>query len=244
MVTLTVNGQKVRAAEETTVLEVAREMGLSIPTLCYHEALSVYGGCRLCQVEVSQGTGFRLVAACTHPVQEGLVVRTHTEKVLKARRLILELLWSRCPDSVYLRELARQMGLERTRFRPKDESCILCGLCIRLCREKICSNTMDFVHRGPQRKVSPPFDLSSKWCLDCQCCAGICPIQAIHYTEENDLRGTLLHWNTRIDREQKVMEPPKATVVREDCSGCENCSYICPVGVIQVPEDDGEPILT
>ena len=176
MINLTINGTKVRAEEGSTILEVARFYGIDIPTLCYHDELTPYGACRLCMVEVDDGKRTRLAVSCLYPVKEGIMVRTHTKRLIEGRRLILELLLARCPNSKTLQDLACKMGLEQVRFQIKNENCILCGLCVRMCAEQMGSGAIGFVGRGQDRKVATPFHMASEICRNCGACMYICPV--------------------------------------------------------------------
>ena len=176
MVTLTMNGVKIQAEEGSTLLEVARFYGIDIPTLCYHDELTPYGACRLCMVEVDDGRRTRLVASCLYPVREGIKVKTHTERVIKGRKLILELLIARCPNSKTLQDLASKMGLEKVRFKMENKDCILCGLCVRMCAEQMGSGAIGFVGRGQKREVVTPFRMASEICRNCGACMYICPV--------------------------------------------------------------------
>ena len=133
MVNITIDGIPLQADKGATVLQVARENGIEIPTLCYNEALGPEGRCRLCMVEVKKGNRIRLVTSCLYPVEEGLQVQTETGKVRLTRKMILELLWARCPDSQVIQEKAAKMGVEKPRFRLDEGNwkCILCGLCVK-----------------------------------------------------------------------------------------------------------------
>jgi bidirectional [NiFe] hydrogenase diaphorase subunit len=176
MVNLIIDGVKVQAEEDSTILEVAKFYGIDIPTLCYHEQLTPYGACRLCMVEVEDGRRTRLVASCLYPVKEGIRVKTHSERVMKGRKLILELLLARCPNSKTLQDLASQMGLEQVRFKMENEDCILCGLCVRMCAEQMGSGAIGFVGRGQKREVVTPFHMASEICRNCGACMYICPV--------------------------------------------------------------------
>jgi len=176
MISLAINGTKVRAEEGSTILEIARFYGIDIPTLCYHDELTPYGACRLCMVEVDDGKRTRLETSCLHPVKEGIVVRTHTKRLIEGRRLILELLLARCPNSKTLQDLACKMGLEQVRFQIKNENCILCGLCVRMCAEQMGSGAIGFVGRGQDREVATPFRMASEICRNCGACMYICPV--------------------------------------------------------------------
>lgn len=176
MVNLTINGLRVQAEEGQTILEVARDfLGINIPTLCYLEGLTPYGACRLCTVEVDEGRRTRLVTSCTYPVKEGIVVKTDSERVIKARRMIVELLLSSCPNSRKLQDLAASMGINRVRFKMEKNDCILCGLCVRMCKEQMRGEAIGFAGRGVHRKVAVPFDKSSEVCRNCGACMYICP---------------------------------------------------------------------
>jgi len=176
MVTLTIDGVKVQAEEGSTILEVARFYGFNIPTLCYHDELTPYGACRLCMVEVDDGRRIRLVTSCLHPAKEGIRVKTHSQRVVKGRKLILELLIARCPNSKTLQDLASKIGLEHVRFKMESKDCILCGLCVRMCAEQMGSGAIGFVGRGQEREVVTPFHLSSEVCRNCGACMYICPV--------------------------------------------------------------------
>ncbi|MFW6127249.1 MAG: 2Fe-2S iron-sulfur cluster-binding protein, partial [Thermodesulfobacteriota bacterium] len=148
MVNLTINDKKVEVPEGTTILEAARQEGIKIPTLCYYEAIKPYGGCRLCLVEVTAGPRTVLTASCSYPVAEGIIVKTDTEKVLKARRLVIDLLWSRCPDLPILASIAHDLGVEKPSFPLGESQCILCDLCTRVCTELEGLGVIGMVGRG------------------------------------------------------------------------------------------------
>jgi len=175
MITLTINGLQTSVEEGTTLLETARFLGFPIPTLCYNEGLSPYGACRLCVVEIDEGKGARLVSSCTYPAQEGLVVRTASERVLKARRMILELLLASCPQSKVIQDLASAHNIRQQRFKQEYEDCILCGLCVRMCEEQMVAKAIGFRGRGEHRTIGTPFDIKSEKCRLCGGCMYICP---------------------------------------------------------------------
>lgn len=180
MISLTIDGRRLQVEEGKTILEAAREAGIDIPTLCYHKSLSPYGACRVCLVEIMEGGRPGIQASCLYPVREGLVVRTDTERVSKGRRMMVELLLARCPDSERIKELAEELGVKETRIRrEKKEDCILCGLCVRMCRERMGASIIGFAKRGTEREVVPPFDRNSPLCMGCGACEFICPTGAI-----------------------------------------------------------------
>jgi NADH dehydrogenase/NADH:ubiquinone oxidoreductase subunit G len=175
MITLRLNGLDVQAEEGWTVLETAKFYGLEIPTLCYNEGLSAYGGCRLCLVEIGVEPRTKLVSSCTYPAEEGLVVHTDTKRVVEARRMMIELMLSVAPFSKQIQDLASQFGVTRMRFTPRNEECVMCGLCVRMCAEQMDGRAIGFQNRGSKRKISTPFDVRSEECRLCGGCMYICP---------------------------------------------------------------------
>ncbi|KKL67095.1 hypothetical protein LCGC14_2138380, partial [marine sediment metagenome] len=151
MIDLTIDGQPLKVEEGSTILQAAERVGIKIPTLCYHKALSPYGACRICLVEIGRNGRSQIEASCQYRVQSGMVVRTSSERVLKARKIMVELLLARCPNSKRIRELADELGIKETRFPKKDEDCLLCGLCVRMCEERMGKSTIGFANRGIAR---------------------------------------------------------------------------------------------
>jgi len=174
-VTLEIDGRTVKAEEGMTVLQAASKAGIEIPTLCYHEKLEPYGGCRICCVEIGSGERTRMVTACTYPVAENLVVKTESPKVIEARKLLLELLLSRAPTAKRIQDLAHKYGVEKTRFEISPSFCIACGLCVRYCEEVKKKNAITFVGRGVEREVVFVPEIASKECPPCQECFELCP---------------------------------------------------------------------
>jgi len=175
MIELNLNGLCVKAEEGWTLLETAQFYGLAIPTLCHHEGLTEFGGCRLCLVEIGEPPRSKLVTACTYPAEEGLVVRTDSNRVWSARRMMIELMLSTAPGSKVLQDLASRFGVTQVRFKPRNEECILCGLCTRICAEQMDARAIGFQQRGHKRKISTPFDMRSEVCRLCGACMYICP---------------------------------------------------------------------
>ncbi len=175
MIEFTLNGVKVSVEEGTTLLEAARFYGYSVPTLCHDDGLRPYGACRLCVMEIGEGAGAKLVSSCTYPVQKGLKVRTTSPRVLRARKMVLELLLASCPQSKTIQDLASAHGVNQQRFRQEHEDCILCGLCVRMCEEQMTAKAIGFRGRGETRSIGTPFDVRSDVCRFCGACMYICP---------------------------------------------------------------------
>lgn len=226
MVNLTINGQKVQAPANSSILDAARAAGIYIPTLCHHPELKPEGACRLCVVEAS---GARtLVASCVYPVAEGMVVNTNTPKVRSARKMVVELLLANHPqDCLYcqksgdceLQKISADLGVRKMRFEGGErkthtiddsnpclvrdqEKCILCGRCIRVCRDVQGMNVYSFANRGFDTIVSPAFqcDLSGVACSYCGQCATVCPTGAI--VERDDTEKV---WEAINDPEKVVI---------------------------------------
>ena len=170
-----IDGINIDAPENLTILEAAKLLGIDIPTLCYHEGLSPWGGCRLCIVEINKNGKSRLVTSCIYPVEDGLIVHTASERIINARKVILELLIAQCPTSKHLQDIASKIGLKGVRFKPKWENCIYCGLCIRMCNEQMMANAIGFTNRGQELKIITPFKENSEDCRKCGGCIYICP---------------------------------------------------------------------
>ena len=201
MISLKINGLNLTIEEGTTLLEAARFLGFPIPTLCHKDGLSPYGACRLCVVEIGEEPNTRLVSSCTYPVEEGLKVRTASSRVMRARRMIIELLLASCPQSKTIQDLASAYGINRQRFKQEYEDCILCGLCVRMCEEQMMAKAIGFRGRGENRSIGTPFDIKSDVCRLCGGCIYICPACQLRCT---------------------FNEPEKAI-----CGGCQNLRAPC-----------------
>jgi bidirectional [NiFe] hydrogenase diaphorase subunit len=172
---LMIDGQKVTAQEGMTLLEVARNTGISIPTLCHHEKLVPYGGCRLCMVEVDDSGWTKLVVSCVYEAAEGLIVTTRSEKIDKIRKNILELLLAHAPDAPLLEELAAEYGADKHRFEQDASFCVHCGLCVRYCAEVVGKHAVGFIDRGIRKEISFVPEIAAKECNDCKECFPLCP---------------------------------------------------------------------
>ena len=177
MISFKINDQEVKAQEGWTVLETAKEYGIRIPTLCYHEAVSTSGACRLCVVEIKEGDWSKVVISCMYPVKEGLRVLTDSPRVLNVRRWILEMLLAECPASGEITQLAAEYGVTATRFGVKnsEEECLLCGLCVKVCREVVGVSAITTVGRGVHKFIGSPYGKPAEACVACGSCVTICP---------------------------------------------------------------------
>jgi bidirectional [NiFe] hydrogenase diaphorase subunit len=178
-INLQVDGKEVAAQAGTTILEAARTVGVSIPTLCDHKDLAPYGACRICTVEAEANGRTNFVAACQYPVEKDLVVRTRTEKVDKIRKVLVEQMLSHAPDSEPLQELAQTYGADRNRFEQEPSFCILCGLCVRYCAEIKKKHAISFFDRGAKREIAFVPEIAAKECWDCKECFPLCPTSAL-----------------------------------------------------------------
>jgi len=182
MITLKINGLDVQVEKGTTLLEAAKFLGFPIPTLCFMEGLSPYGACRLCVVEIGKEPNSKLVTSCTYPAEEGLIVRTASSRVLRARKMILELLLASSPQSKTIQDLAAAHDVHQQRFKQEYEDCIMCGLCVRMCEEQMMAKAIGFRGRGENRSVGTPFDIKSDVCRLCGACMYICPVCQLRCT--------------------------------------------------------------
>lgn len=174
-VQLTIDGKEVDAEEGMTLLEAAQRAGISIPTLCHHEKLAPYGGCRLCMVEVEVRGWTKLVVSCVYPAEAGLTVRTRSAKLDKIRKNLLELLLAHAPDSPQLEEMAEEYGADKNRFEQDASFCIHCGLCVRYCAEVAGKHAVGFIDRGIRKEISFVPEIASKECNACKECFPLCP---------------------------------------------------------------------
>lgn len=216
---MTINGTTVTTEPGTTILEAAQSAGIHIPTLCHHPALPPVGACRVCLVE-AEGSG-KLLTSCTTPAAEGMSVRTHSPRVLEARRFVVEMILLRhpldcfsCPSNgnCELQDIAYELGIEESSFAEEGDTCrdhpleednpyfvrdlnkcILCGRCIRACDSLARYHAVDFHNRGIHTMVHPPADrtLEESDCTFCGQCVQLCPVGAL---AEKPSRGRGRPW--------------------------------------------------
>ncbi|HEX3078569.1 MAG TPA: [FeFe] hydrogenase, group A, partial [Lachnospiraceae bacterium] len=198
-----IDGNRVEFDEEKNILALVRKAGIDLPTFCYYSDLSIYGACRMCVVEDEWGG---IIASCSTPPKDKMVVKTNTPKLHQHRKMILELLLAaHCRDCTVcekngkcrLQELAYRFGIKDIRFKNQADEmeqdtsskaiirdpgkCILCGDCVRMCNEVQNVGAIDFAHRGAKMVVSPAFNrnLADTNCVNCGQCAAVCPTGAI-----------------------------------------------------------------
>ena len=174
-IVLNIDGKEITGEDGMTVLQVARRAGIHIPTLCYHEKLEPYGGCRLCLVEIGTPPRTRLVTSCVYPAADKLTVQTRSERVIQNRKMVLEVLLARAPGTKTIKDLAEEYGASKTRLEKKASYCILCGLCVRYCAEIKKADAIGFIGRGVDREVMFIPEISPKSCPPCRQCFPLCP---------------------------------------------------------------------
>jgi heterodisulfide reductase subunit A len=251
MITFKINHKEVMAEEGQTILDVARENKIDIPTLCHHEALSPAAACRLCTVEVRAGKRSQLVASCAYPVAQDIEVWTESERVVEGRRMIVELLLSRCPDVTILQQLAETYGIEKPRFPLENDDCILCGRCTRMCEERMGVSAISLTGRGVDLEIDTPFRLHSEVCRTCGACASVCPTGHIKLEDITRNKPEIIpsEFNRGMGSRKPVNIPfPQATpnvpvidpktCVHLNTGACQVCQEFCGPGAIDFNQRD------
>jgi len=253
---LIINGIEVEPDPERTVLEVARELGIEIPTLCNHRTLSPSGACRICVVETIWKGKSSLKTACTYPAWEG-EVRTDSEMVQRARKFILQLMLASAPEAEEMRELAERYGVTDTSYRErtdnKNKKCIMCGLCVRVCNEVMQIGALGFSGRGNRRIIGTPFDERSEVCVACGACAEICPTDAIRVEDNTDIKPipSISQFDMGLRKKASIYTPfpqavPKVPMLDErSCmhffnDSCGICKTVCDADAISFEPNEKE----
>ncbi len=191
-VTFKIEGRTYDGRYGDSLLEQLRKHGYEVPSLCYHEAVSPYGSCRLCLVEVKKGKKQKVTTSCNYPVQEGIEVFVNTEKVRRYRKVVLQLHLSKTPKSKAVRDLAAEYGVMETPYevqeQDKDNDCVLCGLCSRVCDEIVHVSAISFTGRGQNKRMQSPYDETAEACIGCGACVYVCPTDCIGLQESDGIR--------------------------------------------------------
>ncbi|MCP4230498.1 MAG: 2Fe-2S iron-sulfur cluster binding domain-containing protein, partial [bacterium] len=275
MVKLTIDSQPIEVEEGTSVLGAAKELTIEIPTLCHSDFLEPYAGCRLCMVKVGDGNGGYLTTSCSLTAEEGMEIVTDDDDVFHSRKLVLELLLAKCPTVEVLQELGAQYGIEKSRFEPPPQSepepvggeegmvmepeedrCILCGLCTRICQERVKAYAIAMAERGKDCYPAAPYEQPSPDCIACGACVSICPTGSAKAYDRLDRKiihpELTLESNAAVRFATKQAVPNVPTVIHEDCihfrqmeddvsdDACRICEDSCPKECIDLDSKDEE----
>jgi heterodisulfide reductase subunit A len=251
MVTIKIDSTEVQVPEDTSILQAAEKAGVWIPTMCHSDLFEPYGVCRLCSVEVVKGKRSRLVTSCNYPVRDGITVLTNSDKVKWIRKVIMELMLSRWPNVKVVKEMAERLGISKPRFESleRDEAqdaCILCGMCVNICRDLVKASVLGFKSRGIKREVVLPFNQKSDACIVCGACAHVCPTGHIKMILE-EYKGKkpefTLGAKTPIYVPSMQAVPRVPVIDTESCihfqtDGCEVCSKVCEPHAVNYKMED------
>lgn len=252
MPTLTINDQRVEVEEGTKLIRAIEKLGIKVPSLCDHKALSPYGACRLCVVEIRAKNGSpSFEASCSYPAIEGNNVYTETDRVKRARRITAELLLARCPDSEVIQRIATDLGVKEPRIKKIYDDCVYCGLCVRMCGERMGRSAVGFSGRGPGKKLVSPFGKHNEMCWTCGACNFICPVGKKISTLSTG--GTLIpipnSYNMGLDSRSAAYilypqaVPNKATIDPDHClhlkyDVCGICKEVCQAKAIDYDQKE------
>jgi heterodisulfide reductase subunit A len=252
MTSLAINNQKVEVGEGARLLDAIQKLGMKVPTLCDHKALTPYGACRLCVVEVHvPGRTPTVQASCSYPALDGLEVFTDTDRVKRARKITAELLLARCPDSDVIQRIAAEQGVREPRIALKHDDCVYCGLCVRMCEERMGRSAIGFTGRGPRKKLEPPFGKHNPVCWTCGACDFVCPVGKKVRELSSDRAPVPILNNYNLDLSSRSAisilypqaVPNKPSIDQEVCvhmqhDACGVCEAVCPTKAITYDQKD------
>ncbi|MBN2036442.1 MAG: (2Fe-2S)-binding protein [Chitinispirillaceae bacterium] len=187
---LSVNGKKVTVAKDTMLLKVLQGENIAVPTLCYHKDLTPYGACRLCVCEIEAGGVKELVTSCNYPVRREMSVETNSPRVKMVRKTLAEMYLGRWPNVPVIQHIARLCGADDPNKYKSDltdenpAACVLCGRCVRACREFMQQGILEFAGRGIKRHMTMPWGQVDPHCVGCTSCAYVCPTGAIQVVDD------------------------------------------------------------
>jgi heterodisulfide reductase subunit A len=255
----TINGNEVEAKSGEMLIDVAQRNNVFIPRLCHHMALKPYSACRVCVVEVQKSGRRKFTASCSYPVSESIEVNTESDEVLRLRKMTLEALLAQAPDARQIKDMAKHHGIEKTRFEENEDKknrCILCGLCIRICGERMGVYALGFSGRGAGRKLDTPFNKLSDVCITCGACENVCPTDAIvldsitpnkpiPITSEFDLglKGRSVVYTPFPQAMPLLYLIDKERCIHFAKGTCKICQVSCQKGSINFKQKDNELVL-
>lgn len=252
---LIIDGIRADADPSKTVLEVTQNMGIHIPTLCQYKGITPYGACRICIVETIWNGKSSLHTACTYPAWDG-EVKTNSDVVRKARKGILELMLAEAPGAEDIQKLAEEYGAEKEKYKVhrtgKENLCIMCGLCVRICTDVMKVGAIGYKGRGFRREIATPFEEYSDVCSTCGSCVFVCPTNAMKLENITDRKTTsiLSEFDAGLkERFPVYMSFPQAVpnkfIIDEDScmyfnnnEACQICNEVCEFKAIEYEKED------
>ena len=240
-ITIKIDGQAAKGEKGWPVIKFAEQIGITIPTLCYHELVKPHSTCRICSVELVKGDKRRLVPACIYPAQEGVEIFTDTEAVRQNRKSILRRFLASCPDVDIIQEMAEEYGVKETPYKITNRNCIVCGLCARICSEVVGANAIYYKKEAVHRSDLTPVRIDPETCIGCGACAFVCPTGHIKiepmWEQPGEPREFFLGPQSAvyIPTYQAV---PKVPVIDKDAciyfktGGCKICEKVCELEAI------------